>query len=147
MTFHPIPTTAQKFKSLPNCVHSMQHRKISTTKITSLCNAGKSQEIKKICIPWIWLTWRVWQPYAESRLVTSAGCRFHRWSEPRIHHRATLAEQRAAHTRPRCGVWRIIANVRRRSWRRCTRGLAREETCELGSKVEDGAGDVTAGDY
>ena len=30
-----------------------------------------------------------------------------------IHHRATLA----AHTRPRCGVWRIIANVRRRSWR------------------------------
>ena len=89
----------------------------------------------------------MWQPYAESRLVTSAGCRFHRWSEPRIHHRATLAEQRAAHTRPRCGVWRIIANVRRRSWRRCTRGLAREETCELGSKFEDGAGDVTAGDY
>ena len=31
--------------------------------------------------------------------------------------------------------------------RRCTRGLAREETCESGSKVEDGAGDVTAGDY
>ena len=31
--------------------------------------------------------------------------------------------------------------------RRCTRGLAREETCEPGSKVEDGAGDVTAGDY
>merc|ERR1719229_801349 len=43
-------------------------------------------------------------------------------------------------------LWRIIANVRRRSWRRCTRGLAREETCELGSKGEDGAGDVTAGD-
>ena len=31
--------------------------------------------------------------------------------------------------------------------RRCTRGLAREETCEPGSKGEDGAGDVTAGDY
>ena len=31
--------------------------------------------------------------------------------------------------------------------RRCTRGLAREETCEPGSKGEDGAGDVTAGDH
>ena len=91
----------------------------------------------------------MWQPYAESRLVTSAGCRFHRWSELGIHHilgihhRATLA----AHTRPRCGVWRIIANVRRRRQRRSTRGLAREETCEPGSKVEDGAGDVAAGDH
>jgi len=61
----------------------------------------------------------------ESRLVTSAGCRFHRWSELRIHHRARIHHilgihhraTLAAHTRTRCGVWRIIANVRRRSWR------------------------------
>ena len=109
----------------------------------------------------------MWQPYAESRLVTSAGCRFHRLSELGIHHRARIHHilgihhrarihhilgihhraTLAAHTRPRCGVWRIIANVRRSRQRRCTRGLAREETCEPGSKVEDGAGDVTAGDY
>ena len=154
-----MPMTAQKFKSLPICVHSMRHKK------NRFKNFNHKNNIIMQCRK---ISRNKENPYSLNMAdVTCVAvvCRVTAcnlcWLQvsPLVRAGNTPQGKNTPHTRntpqgdPCCPhktpLWCVEDNCKcetKELERRCTRGLAREETCEPGSKVEDGAGDVTAGD-